>query len=290
MIEAIANTTEQASTPATPAELIAAVQSRGFHAVLTAKGQRVILAKKGNTYGLSYSNTTQAHKTAAKLAAAGIAARVQGWAVEITGILETPQTITRKVRAMMPAAAERFADDAGRWECFLCNHGQRFSVISYLGDAFNPTEHYAYKNEEAARAAVAKFSAWAEAVATERAKRKQDRRETMAKPHGLAVGDIVRSSWGYDQTNIDYFQIVKLCGARTVEVRELAQQIEQTGHMTGNCVPVPNQFTGEAMRRTVDASGSVNILRAVYGRASKIEPVIVGGVKCYAPSGWSSYA
>jgi hypothetical protein len=273
----------------TPEQIIEAVQARGFHAV-QAKGQRVVLSKKGNDYGLQYSNTTQAHKSAAKLAAAGIAADVRGWAVVITGLLDAPQTITRKVRAMMPKDAERFSDDAGRWECYLCTYGERFSVISYLADAFNPTEHYTYKTEEKARAAVAKFAIWAEEIAAERDKRKQQRRADMDKPHGLQVGDIVRSSWGYDQTNTDYYQITKLCGAHTVEVRKVAQMSENTSFMSGVCVPVPGQFVSEAMRRTVDRYGSVNILRATYGRASKIEPTIAGGVKCYTPAGWSSYA
>jgi hypothetical protein len=35
----------------------------------------------------------------------------------------------------------------------------------------------------------------------------------------------------------------------------------------------------------------VNILREKFGRASKIEPVaVVHGVRCYASTGYSSYA
>lgn len=113
-----------------------------------------------------------------------------------------------------------------------------------------------------------------------------------AKPeHDLKVGDVVRSSWGYDQTNVNHYQITKLIGKRTVEVRELVEHKESTGDMTGHVAPVWGEFIGEPMRRTVDRHGHVNILREKFGRASKIEPVaVVHGVRCYASTGYSSYA
>lgn len=113
-----------------------------------------------------------------------------------------------------------------------------------------------------------------------------------AKPeHDLQVGDVVRSSWGYDQTNVNHYQVTKLIGKRTVEVRELAKHQDATGHMSGRVAPVWGEFIGEAMRRTVDKYGHVNILREKFGRASKIEPVaVVHGVRCYASTGYSSYA
>jgi hypothetical protein len=271
-------------------ELIAAAKARGFHAVLGRKGERVVLAKKGADYGLSYSNTTQGHRAVAKLAAAGLAADLRGWSVVITGVLAAPVTDAPKARAMAPKDAERFTDPLGRWECFLCKHGARFSVISYAADAFNPTEHYGYRTEEQARAAVAKFQAFAEDLAARRQARKDERKAKIAKGHGLQVGDVLRSSWGYDQTNIDYYEVTKLVGVRMVEVRKIAAMKEYSGDMSGVCVPQPGRFIGEAMRRFVDEYGNVNVMQASFGRASKIEPAIVAGVRCYEASGWSSYA
>ena len=39
------------------------------------------------------------------------------------------------------------------------------------------------------------------------------------------IGDIVYNSWGYEQTNIDFFKVVKV-GPRTIEVREIDQKTE----------------------------------------------------------------
>ena len=38
---------------------------------------------------------------------------------------------------------------------------------------------------------------------------------------GVKVGDIFRATWGYDQTNNDFFQVVSLCGESSVRVREV---------------------------------------------------------------------
>lgn len=39
--------------------------------------------------------------------------------------------------------------------------------------------------------------------------------------HSLRVGDILVMSWGYDQTNLNFFQVVKVCGKSSVRVVEV---------------------------------------------------------------------
>lgn len=40
--------------------------------------------------------------------------------------------------------------------------------------------------------------------------------------YGVKVGDIFSASWGYDQTNLNFFQVVKICGKESVRVREVS--------------------------------------------------------------------
>ena len=40
--------------------------------------------------------------------------------------------------------------------------------------------------------------------------------------YGVKIGDIFSASWGYDQTNYNFFQVVKLCGKQSVRVREVS--------------------------------------------------------------------
>lgn len=38
---------------------------------------------------------------------------------------------------------------------------------------------------------------------------------------GVKVGDLFTASWGYDQTNVDFFQVIALVGESSVRVREV---------------------------------------------------------------------
>jgi hypothetical protein len=58
------------------------------------------------------------------------------------------------------------------------------------------------------------------------------------------VGDIFYDSWGYEQTNIDFYQVVAV-GPKSVTLRELAsEQVESTGWASGRVVPKVGEFTG----------------------------------------------
>lgn len=78
------------------------------------------------------------------------------------------------------------------------------------------------------------------------------------------VGDILYNSWGYDQTNIDFYQVVKVLN-RQVILKEIAGHLtdKSTGNsMAGYTVAVKNKFTdGQEYRGTVSQ----------YGIASKLD-------------------
>lgn len=40
--------------------------------------------------------------------------------------------------------------------------------------------------------------------------------------YGVKVGDIFRMSWGYEQTNADFFQVVELVGKQSIRIVEVA--------------------------------------------------------------------
>lgn len=56
---------------------------------------------------------------------------------------------------------------------------------------------------------------------------------------GVKVGDFFRASWGYEQTNADFFQVVELIGLTSVRVREVDPPIiedKATGPMSSDRV------------------------------------------------------
>lgn len=59
------------------------------------------------------------------------------------------------------------------------------------------------------------------------------------------VGDIFYDSWGYDQTNIDFYQIVEV-GKKSVVIRPIGQKfLESAGFMCEYVAPVPDSFSGK---------------------------------------------
>ena len=50
--------------------------------------------------------------------------------------------------------------------------------------------------------------------------KKESQKAEKTNKFGVKVGDIFRMTWGYDQTNNDFFQVIELVGANSVRVRE----------------------------------------------------------------------
>jgi hypothetical protein len=76
-------------------------------------------------------------------------------------------------------------------------------------------------------------------------KRQQERKDYQ---HSFVKGDILYTSWGYDQTNIDFYEVVDVKGAVLV-VREIGEKLERDdGKGTEYVVPQPGHFVGSPMR------------------------------------------
>lgn len=43
--------------------------------------------------------------------------------------------------------------------------------------------------------------------------------------HDVKVGDLFYTSWGYEQTNVNFFQVIELVGKSSVRVREVRPEI-----------------------------------------------------------------
>lgn len=89
----------------------------------------------------------------------------------------------------------------------------------------------------------------------------------------VSVGDILEYSWGYDQTNVDFFQVVKVSGS-SLRLRPIQSKVSETGFMSGNSVPLkgvwkknsiyPDEFT---KRYKVDDEWGV-VVKMDYGIAT----------------------
>lgn len=55
--------------------------------------------------------------------------------------------------------------------------------------------------------------------------KKKEKAAAKANALGVRVGDVFAMSWGYEQTNNDFFQVVELVGAYSVRVREVSPEV-----------------------------------------------------------------
>lgn len=55
------------------------------------------------------------------------------------------------------------------------------------------------------------------------------------------IGDIICNSWGCEQTNIDFFQVVEVKN-RVIKIKEVYKEYKETGFLCGNSIPLPNRF------------------------------------------------
>lgn len=147
------------------------------------------------------------------------------------------------LRVCIPLKAEIYLyEDAEGRPCAKGFKGRK------VGPVFN---HYFGSEEKRETFVNGKVSEW-----QADAKRKAERRSEANQPHSLKVGDILYSSWGYEQTNVDFFKVVRLAGKTMIEVTELAcESVQATGGMSDTVI-ASNRELGGSMRRKVNMWGS----------------------------------
>ena len=163
------------------------------------------------------------------------------------------------------------------------NRGYAYGAIAFHGRANKPDFHHTFKTAERRATYIGEYLEGRKRRAAYMAERKS---KTQA-PHSLTVGAILHTNWGYDQTNVEYFQVTRVIGPHTVELRELQQERTETGFMSGRCKPKPGVFCEP--RYEGDDRG-VPIVRRATGENSvkicNVRTAWLGGGEMH----WSSYA
>ncbi len=85
----------------------------------------------------------------------------------------------------------------------------------------------------------------------------------------VKVGDVFVSSWGYDQTNVDFYQVVGVT-ASSARVRRIGKTVVSgRGEPNEHVMPVPNNFIGDVMTKRIRSSDRPGFRVASYAWASK---------------------
>ena len=157
--------------------------------------------------------------------------------------------------SFIPAGAKCILEHSNGSALYTYESGEKPYMVAFWGTSARPMHHYRYTTDEKRQAAVSGFR---ESVERKETRKAALHAERMTAPLGLQVGDIVNTSWGYDQTNVSFYAVTRL-GTRCVWVRPVAQDFEATGSMTGKCWPaMPIRFTGPETRH-IAYNGSTSI-------------------------------
>lgn len=131
----------------------------------------------------------------------------------------------------------------------------RHYLMAFIGNAVRPSFHYYYASEAHRAARITSLID----ARTEHLAGVIARREERKQPHTLKIGDILCSSWGYEQTNVDFYQVIAVRGA-VVDLRKIGQEKEYDGDMTGFAMPKTDHFIGSPLTgKRPSASNAVRI-------------------------------
>lgn len=94
----------------------------------------------------------------------------------------------------------------------------------------------------------------------------------------VEVGSIFYSSWGYEQTNIDFYKVVGMTKA-TVTLQRIGAIKTESGWETGTVVPNPERTIGDSFRR-----------KLINGDSARINSFSYASLWDGRPRRYSSYA
>lgn len=120
-----------------------------------------------------------------------------------------------------------------------------------------PEFHYRFKNEQNMIDFCETYIQNIEKRQAEKELMKQKKKQAASEfNHGFYEGQILYSSWGYEQTNLSYYQIVGFKG-KSVILRKIAKkEVSQTSWASGMYEPAKNAFVGEPfVKRIVPSVG-----------------------------------
>jgi hypothetical protein len=131
-------------------------------------------------------------------------------------------------------------------------HGAPYA-IAFVGKSSRPFWHYRFRSEAERESQIERTTDLRRNAMVEKLKAQQARRDFQ---HGFQVGDILYASWGYDQTNVDFYQVVEVRG-KDIILREIGSRVVgNKGGPTEKVMAEPNEFIGPPLRKRPQGTGS----------------------------------
>lgn len=169
---------------------------------------------------------------------------------------------------------------------YSCEARGKVVAMAFAGRGTKPIWHYIFSSAERL---TEKIQSQVKSLEAHKAMI-AERRKARFQPHGLVGGEVLRTSWGYEQTNVEYYEVVGVRG-QMIELREIAQTRTEEGYLCGKTQPVPGAYIGEAFSRRVSMSGGSPSVKIHQSATAYLEQpfTMSGGKPVYKERYWSSY-
>lgn len=190
-----------------------------------------------------------------------------------------PRNSQEVTRPGLPGSVYVYTDTGSGYLC----------AMAYKAKAVKPSWHYRFSQEENRQKMINRFF---DELATHEGFKKAERDLRATFRHGYKPGDILYSSWGYDQTNIDFYQVIATT-EKTITFREVCQIRTSDGPltMTGSTRPDVNHFTKDSKEYTRSAKtsgiGEKGLIKFAEHPGSMMRYLWQWDGN---PKGWSDYA
>lgn len=174
----------------------------------------------------------------------------------------------------VPAGSRKVRDKQSAAFVYLYERADKFIVIAYYGKRTKAEFHFNYRSEAERAKKVGLFFKGCAAMEQYKAERAAAARAANTNA-GLKVGQVFVSSWGYDQTQVNYYEVVALVGAASAKVRPVkCEALEGSeGSMSQKVMPSAeaDRFSGEAFIAKVSGGSLRSSKIAGRGGASAWE-------------------
>lgn len=68
-------------------------------------------------------------------------------------------------------------------------------------------------------------------------------------------GAILQGSWGYEQTNQEFWQVIERSGRKVIVRRLNKRNTGSTGYMSNNEMPIPDSYAGDPVTKMINKRG-----------------------------------
>jgi hypothetical protein len=155
------------------------------------------------------------------------------------------------------------------YNCIIGIKSKELIAIAFIGTAGNPAWHYSFRTPEGMQKYINDFLESQKKNLEYKQERKNKRKAPALSAVPFKPGDILYDSWGWEQTNVDFYEVVEVRTASTIVLRQIAQNTEETGFMSGHTTPRPGEFIGEPIIKRIQWYEGRPYIKSEFGCISK---------------------